>query len=143
MTCFVHTMLFRQVQTPCLSKYLLAVSIDQGTDIQRDVPLLITFFSAHHSPNTVNKNASEFVIGTVKLNSAPYQHSSPASVCNVYSPAFPINTKNHTLPVTFNSNGTAYAGRLNTPITAYHIPSTFFFSHELRGSESAACVGGV
>jgi hypothetical protein len=33
------------------------------------VSLLITFFSAHHSPSTVNKNASEFVIGTVRLNS--------------------------------------------------------------------------
>ena len=29
----------------------------------------MTFFSAHHSPSTVNMNASEFVIGTVRLNS--------------------------------------------------------------------------
>jgi hypothetical protein len=30
---------------------------------------LITFFSTHHSPITVNKNASVLVMGTVKLNS--------------------------------------------------------------------------
>ena len=36
-----------------------------------DVPLDITFPSAHHSPKTVNKNAREFVIGTVRLNSTP------------------------------------------------------------------------
>jgi hypothetical protein len=34
-----------------------------------DVPLLMTFFSAHHSPSTVNMNAREFVIGTVRLSS--------------------------------------------------------------------------
>lgn len=61
----------------------------------------MTFFSAHHSPNTVNKNAREFVIGTVRLNSA-----------------LPINMKNHTLPVTFSNSGIAYAGLLKTPITA-------------------------
>jgi hypothetical protein len=112
--------------------------------LSQDVPLLMTFFSAHHSPNTVNKNASEFVIGTVRLSSVLVSVL-PLHVISPHSdlPAFPINTKNHTLPVTFNSNGTAYAGRLSTPITAYQIPSTFFFSHELRGSESAACVGGV
>lgn len=32
-------------------------------------PREITFPSAHHSPKTVNKNANEFVIGTVRLNS--------------------------------------------------------------------------
>lgn len=36
-----------------------------------NLPLEITFPSAHHSPNTVNKNAKEFVMGTVKLNSVP------------------------------------------------------------------------
>lgn len=81
------------------------------------VSLLMTFFSAHHSPSTVNKNASELVMGTVRLNSA-----------------FPIKIKNHTLPVMFKSKGTAYAGLDKTPMTAYHIPSTFFFSHELFGS---------
>jgi hypothetical protein len=34
------------------------------------VPLDITFPSAHHSPSTVNKKASEFVIGTVNESSA-------------------------------------------------------------------------
>jgi hypothetical protein len=32
-------------------------------------PFDITFPSAHHSPSTVNKNAREFVIGTVRLSS--------------------------------------------------------------------------
>jgi hypothetical protein len=31
----------------------------------------MTFFSTHHSPITVNKNAKVFTIGTVKLSSAP------------------------------------------------------------------------
>lgn len=61
----------------------------------------MTFFSAHHSPNTVNMNASELVMGTVKLSSA-----------------LPIRMKNHMLPVTLSSSGTAYAGRDSTPITA-------------------------
>jgi hypothetical protein len=33
------------------------------------IPLEITFPSAHHSPKTVNRKASEFVIGTVSDNS--------------------------------------------------------------------------
>jgi hypothetical protein len=86
----------------------------------------MTFFSAHHSPSTVNMNASELVMGTVKLNSA-----------------FPINTKNHILPVTFKSNGTAYAGRDSTPVTAYQMPRIFFLSHELFGSVNEGLWGGV
>ncbi len=35
-----------------------------------NLPLEITFPSVHHSPKTVNRNASEFVMGTVRLNSA-------------------------------------------------------------------------
>jgi hypothetical protein len=35
-----------------------------------DIPLEITFPSAHHSPSTVNKKASEFVMGTVNESSA-------------------------------------------------------------------------
>ena len=34
------------------------------------VPLDITFPSAHHSPSTVNRNARELVMGTVRLSSA-------------------------------------------------------------------------
>ena len=34
------------------------------------IPLDITLPSAHHSPSTVNKEASEFVIGTVNESSA-------------------------------------------------------------------------
>jgi hypothetical protein len=81
--------------------YLLPVSFESIPALIYDLPLLITFFSAHHSPKTVNRNASEFVIGTVRLSSA-----------------LPIKMKNHTLPVTFNSSGTAYAGLLRMPIMA-------------------------
>ncbi|KAF9741922.1 hypothetical protein PMIN01_01461 [Paraphaeosphaeria minitans] len=45
--------------------------------------------------------------------------------------------KNQMLPVTLNKNGTAYAGRLSVPMTAYHIPRAFRFSHELFGSTPA------
>lgn len=92
MTCFVHISQCPRAQVPCLSRYLSHVSLcavpvgPAGVNI----PLLITFLSTHHSPSTVNMNASEFVMGTVKLNSA-----------------FPINMKNHTLPVTFSSSGMA------------------------------------
>lgn len=34
------------------------------------VPLDMTFPSAHHSPSTVNRNARELVMGTVRLSSA-------------------------------------------------------------------------
>lgn len=102
---------------PCLSKCLPPVSLHFVSHLSRDQPLLITFFSAHHSPSTVKRNASEFVMGTVRLSSA-----------------LPISMKNHTLPVIFNKRGTAYAGRLSTPMTAYHIPKTFLFSHEVFGS---------
>lgn len=86
----------------------------------------MTFFSAHHSPSTVNMKARELVIGTVKLSSA-----------------LPMRIKNHMLPVTFSKKGTAYAGRDSVPMTAYHMPSTFFLSHELFGSVSEGRCGGV
>ena len=38
---------------------------------KRFIPREMTLPSAHHSPNTVNRKASEFVIGTVRLSSAP------------------------------------------------------------------------
>jgi len=78
-----------------------------------DLPFVIVFFSAHHSPNTVNKNAREFVIGTVRLSSiiSISQHLSfflsPPKGKQQNSPACPINKKNHTLPVTLIKNGTA------------------------------------
>jgi hypothetical protein len=55
---------------------VLLFRILSGAD---DLPLLITFLSTHQSPNTVNRNANELVIGTVKLSSnlttlAPYFH---------------------------------------------------------------------
>lgn len=78
---------------------------------------MITFFSAHHSPSTVNMKAREFVMGTVKLSSA-----------------LPMRKKNHMLPVTLSKKGIAYAGRDSTPITAKKTPNIFFFSHELFGS---------
>jgi|TARA_R110002003_G_scaffold143_14_gene13292 hypothetical protein len=61
----------------------------------------MVFFSANHSPRTVNKNAREFVMGTVRLNSA-----------------LPMRMKNQILPVILNKSGTAYAGLLSTPMTA-------------------------
>jgi hypothetical protein len=45
----------------------LEVSQPDSTSI--NVPLDITLPSAHHSPKTVKRNASEFVIGTVSDNS--------------------------------------------------------------------------
>jgi len=60
---------------PCLSMYLHRGQNIEGQE--RDViglPLLMTFLSTHQSPNTVKRNANEFVIGTVKLNSI--SHSS-------------------------------------------------------------------
>ena len=55
---------------PYLSTYLHWGQNIEGQE--RDViglPLLMTFLSTHQSPNTVKRNANEFVIGTVKLNS--------------------------------------------------------------------------
>lgn len=64
---------------PILSKY------------RKDLPLLMTFFSAHHSPKTVNKKAKEFVIGTVRLNSSPITLVFPLVQCpgaiTTYQPA--------------------------------------------------------
>ncbi len=81
--------------------------------IPTHVSLPTPFPSATHSPSTVNKNASEFVIGTVRLSSA-----------------LPISTKNHTLPVTLSSSGIAYAGRESTPMTAYQVVSSLLRSQE-------------
>jgi hypothetical protein len=75
---------------PCLSTYLSFVSSILIFPVWVNSPLLITLPSAHHSPSTVNIKASEFVMGTVRLNSA-----------------FPIKIKNHTLPVTFKRRGIA------------------------------------
>jgi hypothetical protein len=41
----------------------------QTNPIPSQVFLSTVFLSTTHSPRTVNKNASEFVIGTVKLSS--------------------------------------------------------------------------
>lgn len=59
---------------PCPAMYLFTtVRQDSGWKSRevkcQNLPFVITFFSAHHSPNTVNKKANEFVIGTVRLNS--------------------------------------------------------------------------
>lgn len=56
----------------------------------------MTLPSAHHSPNTVNRKASEFVMGTVRLSSA-----------------FPTSKKNQILPVRLMTKGIAYAGVLS------------------------------
>lgn len=54
-------------------------------ELRRDIPLLMTFRSTYQSPRTVNKNAREFVIGTVRLNSIPplafkYLHAAQISL---------------------------------------------------------------
>ncbi|KAL8895992.1 MAG: hypothetical protein Q9192_003334 [Flavoplaca navasiana] len=124
----------------------------------------MTFPSAHHSPNTVNKNANEFVIGTVKLNSMPPHLLSALLPQNPLSirigkgnniPALPINKKNHTLPVKFTTSGTQYFGLRNKSNTIHIPPSIFTLIHhsprdiraELAGSlllrlSSEAWVGG-
>lgn len=50
----------------------------------------ISLPSAYHSPRTVNRNANEFVIGTVSDSSA-----------------WPTSKKNHTLPVKLHNSGIA------------------------------------
>src|SRR5690348_15540326 len=37
-----------------------------------DIPRLMTLPSTHHSPTTVNKNATVLTIGTVRLSSVPF-----------------------------------------------------------------------
>lgn len=128
------------------------------------MPLDITFPSAHHSPKTVNKNAKEFVIGTVRLSSAtgvisivpnhhplrlqsplltrptlqppPYPPSSSTpkprekkKKRRQHLPALPISKKNHTLPVKFTTNGTAYAGLLNRSATVHTAFRTLHLTH--------------
>jgi hypothetical protein len=44
-----------------------------GHEDMPDSPLLMTFFSTHHSPSTVKRKARVFTMGTVKLSSARYQ----------------------------------------------------------------------
>lgn len=103
-----HTARCQPVLVPFLSTCLSMLTDLIVCNAQCSLPLLMTFFSAHHSPSTVNMNASEFVIGTVRLNSTLCQNSVVMSVEAVwYSPALPIKMKNHTLPVTLSSNGTA------------------------------------
>lgn len=90
----------------------------------RNKPRLITLLSTHQSPTTVNKNANVFTIGTVKLSSVQHQPPPPPQSHHrkeENSPAFPINKKNHTLPVKFTTSGTAYLGfrsRSATPSAA-------------------------
>lgn len=59
-------------------------SIPSTLDPRGDlIPREITLPSAHHSPKTVNKKASEFVIGTVRLNSI--QLSAEPTCCLLFS----------------------------------------------------------
>ena len=139
--------------TPSQSRYLQRpVSIPlQPSPSQRTIPLPITFFSTTHSPKTVNKNASEFVIGTVRLNSAIGRNISINTSLPLYkntntnSPAFPTTKKNHTLPVRFSTKGRAYRQSLNKSITPNAAPSTFFLTQLLvtAGEERIGCGGGT
>lgn len=88
--------------------------------------LLITFLSTHQSPNTVNRKASELVIGTVKLSSA-----------------LPINRKNHTLPVRLITSGIAYLGFRNKSRTPKKAPRNFdLIQLDLTDDESRIGCGG-
>lgn len=85
MTWLAHIMLYRRARSPCQSTYLRSVRTYHAVSRHGRVtcrarlhghklgslivPLLMIFFSAHHSPSTVNMNAKEFVIGTARLNS--------------------------------------------------------------------------
>ena len=79
-------MRYRLEQTPCQSTYLSLSIFSKGVDSNtsgsggieifdfgggkgRGVPLDMIFPSAHHSPKTVNRNAKELVMGTVRLSS--------------------------------------------------------------------------
>src|SRR2546421_10441326 len=76
---------------------------------QKYPPLEIGFPSIHHSPSTVNKNASEFVIGVVSESSTRAESAFPSPKNQeTNSPAFPTNKKNHRLPVMLMSSGRAY-----------------------------------
>lgn len=48
---------------------------------------------------------------------------------NPDSPAFPINKKNHTLPVKFTTSGTAYAGLLSKSTTVHIAFSVLHLTH--------------
>jgi len=64
------------VRRPYLSMYLCYISSSREEQQSQRSPLPreITLPSAYHSPSTVKRNASEFVIGTVRLSSTDYQH---------------------------------------------------------------------
>jgi len=118
--------------------------------IKGSQPLLMILLSTHHSPITVNKKARVFTIGTVKLNSSLSSRlatlSRPHLIGGVEHnlPAFPINKKNHTLPVKFSTNGTAYRGLRKRSATAKTVPysrlrTKLFLTSSLS---SSGCGGG-
>ncbi len=123
-----------------------------------NLPLLITFLSTHQSPNTVNRKASELVIGTVKDSSSPHQHVFPAhptlSTFHLPSPtapkkrqgnlpALPINKKNHTLPVRLITSGIAYLGLRNRSTTPKRAPRNFdLIQLDFTDGESRIGCGG-
>lgn len=74
-SCFERRGLFLRVRAPCLSMFLHK-SITNDIKKGGTLPLLMTFRSTYQSPKTVKRNANEFVMGTVKLNSAKKSASS-------------------------------------------------------------------
>ena len=64
---------------------------------------------------------------------APYPPSSstpkPRGKKKQHLPALPISKKNHTLPVKFTTNGTAYAGLLNKSTTVHTAFRTLHLTH--------------
>lgn len=68
-SCFAHIERYRQATMPSQTKYLTKTVSNVCETRRLNIPLLITFLSTYQSPKTVNKNAKELVIGTVKLSS--------------------------------------------------------------------------
>ena len=52
--------------------YLRSVHCSAVANRPQCIPLVITLPSTYHSPNTVNRKAKEFVMGTVKLSSTSW-----------------------------------------------------------------------
>src|SRR2546421_6334355 len=117
----------------------------QTRPIPSHVSSVMSFPSTYHSPRTVKRKASEFVIGTVRDSSArPIQRSGPrdrreGGVWNL--PAFPTSRKNQTLPDKFNTSGIAYRGLRSRPTILNSILAICRQSQGLLGSVMEGLVG--
>jgi len=94
--------------------------------IPSKVSFVMSLPSAYHSPSTVNRNASEFVMGTVRESSA----------C-------PTSRKNQILPVKLSRRGTAYPGLRSSPMTVKKALAICLDIQDRLGSVIDRCDGGV